>query len=96
MPASDASKASAYAIRCLRMGAPWAYYDGWANSVRLLYCSTGFTQYNEEAWEAYQHWQNEACGLLDATRDVAKALQDPLHVCSVPQSVAIQEPRASL
>ena len=57
------------------MGAPWSYYDSWTELVRFLYCTVGFSQYVEEAWEQVQVWQDEQCGVLGAVKSVKRALE---------------------
>ena len=70
-----ATQATSYALRCLRMGAPWCFWDTWTESLRFLYTSTGFTQYYEEAWTQFQSWQDEQCGMIDVARSIARALE---------------------
>ena len=57
------------------MGAPWSYYDSWTETVRLLYCTVGFSQYVAEAWEQFQVWQDEQCGVLDTLKSVKRPLE---------------------
>ncbi len=71
----SAAQACHYALKCLKMGAPWTYFDAFTNSLRFLYCSQGYTHFHEEAYSTFETWQTEQCGVIDAVKDVKKLLE---------------------
>ena len=71
------AEASLYALLCLRMGAPWCFYQSATESIRFLYCSQGFSHVYEDAWESFSVWQNEQCGVMDSLKNITKTLREP-------------------